>query len=71
MGKITEFFKDDAGALSSMRLIFIVWAVGVAAVWGVVAIKTMTIPDVPTGILSVFGILTAGKVTQSMSENKK
>ena len=70
MHRITEFFKDDAGALSSMRLIFIVWSLGTLAVWSVVAIHTGTVPDVPTGVITVFGILTAGKVTQTMNEGK-
>ncbi len=70
MTKILQFFQDDTGALSSMRLTLIVWLVGGLAVWIYASIKSGTVCDIPSGVTATFGVLAAGKVGQSFSEKE-
>ena len=66
--KIAQFFNDDTGQLSSMRLIFILWGVGVFGVWGAVSIMTKTLSAIPIGAVEIMGMCLASKVVQSFAE---
>lgn len=68
--KLTEFVKDDTGALSSYRLLMLAWGLGVLAVTLYLSIHTgaWVTPD-----LTTFGFLTSlvfGKMVQNVTENK-
>ena len=67
--KGSEFFKDGSGMLSSMRLVFILWACGVFLVWVGFCIFKKSIIGIDNSIIEVLGILISGKVGQAFSEN--
>ena len=65
-----QFFQDDAGNLSSSRLLFLAWSFTVLVVWTVISIKTWTMVAPPwevVGILFTFGGV---KVAQKYGEAK-
>jgi hypothetical protein len=64
-----DFFKDDKGSLSAMRLLFISWGLGTLMVWIVLSIHSMSMVSVPWTITSFISSLVVGKVVQSYTEN--
>lgn len=69
LSRLAQFFQDDTGQLSAMRLLFILWGVGVFGVWLFLSIKTAAMVAVPWSIISFISSLVAGKVVQSYTEN--
>ena len=67
--KGSEFFKDGTGMLSSMRLIFIIWSLGVFLVWVGFCIFKKSIVGIDNSIIEIFGVLTTGKISQSYTES--
>jgi hypothetical protein len=65
---LKSILEDNAGGLSSIRLLMIAWALAVMVTWCVVAISTKTIPDIPTGVLTFTGMIVGGKVAQRFGE---
>ena len=66
ISKLAEFFKDDTGQFSSMRLVFVISVLIIMGVWTYVSIHDHKLSDFPEGIRYIFGILFTGKVTQSV-----
>lgn len=66
---VAQFFEDGDGNLSSTRLGFLLWTVGVLAVW-VSASLHGHMAEIPTSVQVVLGIYSAGKVTQRAIEGK-
>lgn len=65
-----QFLQDDAGNLSSTRLMFLAWSFVVLFVWAVISIKTWSMAAPPwevVGILFTFGGV---KVAQKYGEAK-
>lgn len=54
--KLGEFVQDNSGGLSSMRLAFLTWTLGVFLVWAGISIYTRTIQALPDSLI----ILTLG-----------
>jgi hypothetical protein len=70
MDKFLEMFKEECGAVSSMRILMLAYGVGVLIVWVVLSIKNGNILDIPTSIQTILGILVTGKVIQKPLEQK-
>lgn len=64
-----EIFQDDTGALSSMRVVFVLWSVGLLALWVGLSIKAGTMVPIPQQALEVMGITAGAKTVQSFSES--
>ena len=65
---LTSAIRDDTGSISSMRVLFLGWGLGVLAVWIILCISTASFvsPDV-----KVFGFilsLVGGKLIQNKQE---
>ncbi|MEN9848074.1 MAG: hypothetical protein RL368_814 [Pseudomonadota bacterium] len=68
MSKSTGFLQDDNGNLSSMRLAFLLWVVGVLAIWGVASLKAGELKIIPDSVTTIVGVLMGGKVMQKFGE---
>lgn len=67
--KLIQFVQDDTGALSSMRLLFLLWGLGTFGVWLWISIHTGALVALPWSVTGFISSLTAGKVLQSFTEN--
>lgn len=68
--KIYEFFKDNNGNLSSTRLAFLIWAIGVLGVWMYVSIKLGSLQPLDNSQTMILAILMTGKVAQKFTEKE-
>lgn len=66
--KLTEFFKDDAGALSSMRLMTIGTLVAVLAPWIWTWLSTGQYTPLSAADAAVVAAALAGKAAQGWAE---
>jgi hypothetical protein len=67
--KLVQFVQDDTGALSSMRLLFLLWGLGTFGIWFWISIHTGALVALPWSVTGFISSLTAGKVLQSFTEN--
>ena len=65
---LSQFFKDDTGQLSSMRLVFLVWSLGLFVVWAIISLITKQMYAVPESCIEILGICTIGKATHAVTE---
>jgi hypothetical protein len=63
-----EFLQEDNGGLSSTRLAFLLWVVGVLVVWIVGSLKAGELQSIDNSIITILGILMGGKVVQKFGE---
>lgn len=66
--RLSQFFQDDTGALSAMRLLLIGWSITVLVIWSVLSIKTVTLVPIPPSVLTWLGTLIGGKMIQNYTE---
>jgi hypothetical protein len=69
---LAQFMKEDNGNFSSSRLGFLLWVIGVLAVWVIDSLKcpSCTLATIPESVITIVGILMGGKVVQKFGENK-
>ena len=70
MKNISGFFCDGYGNLSATRLAFILWTVGVLAVWiysSLMHVGGPILAPIDPTVVTLLGILMTGKVAQSFS----
>lgn len=60
--------KDAAGKPSTMRVLFVLWAVAVLVVWVIVSLRTDKVQDIPTSIATILAMFVGGKAVQSFAE---
>lgn len=70
MKRLGEFFQEQNGSFSSTRLAFLLWAIGVLAVWIVISIRGGAIQPLPESLIMILGVLMTGKVVQKWAEPK-
>lgn len=68
MDTLRSILEDNAGGLSSIRVLMLCWTVAVMATWITVALSTKTMPDIPSGVLTFTGMIVGGKVAQRFGE---
>ena len=66
---VGEFFQDNDGNYSATRLAFLIWSIGVLAVWSFVSLRSGELKGLPPDIATVLGVLMTGKVVQKFAEN--
>ncbi len=66
---IAQFFQDGTGAFSATRLVFVLWGLGSLITWISLSIHQKSLLALPDTVLTILGILMAGKVVQSFSPN--
>jgi len=65
-----QFIQDGYGAFSATRLAFLLWVVGVLAVWIYLSIvRAESLLHIDSSVVTLIGILMTGKVVQSFSPN--
>ena len=69
MKNFTQFFRDDTGALSSQRLVFLVGYFAFFTLWITQSIKEMKVAPIDNSVLYFLLILATSKVSQSFSDN--
>ncbi len=71
MINMLQFFQDDKGDFSSMRLIMIPWMMGVLITWMYCSFSTGTLQPLPESVITAIGIMVAGKAVQKKIERGK
>lgn len=71
MNKLTDFFSDNSGGMSSMRLIMAVWFLGALVLWMIVSFQKAEIQPMPESIITLLGIVLSGKVVQRFGEKQE
>lgn len=66
--KLYEFFQEDNGHLSSTRLAFLFWTIGVLVVWSISSLRGTGLAELPESIEIIIGLLMSGKVVQKFGE---
>ena len=66
--KLLQFLKEGDGQYSSMRLVMLMWNIALLGVWIYTSIKTGAMAPIDWSALGALGIVQAGKVAQSFSE---
>ncbi len=68
MIRLREFLEEPAGGLSSMRLAFLVWTLGVFGVWCFASITNGILAPIDNSIVVFFGAILTAKVVQRYGE---
>jgi hypothetical protein len=71
LSKISGFFRDDTGALSSTRLCFVTGLFTTLGLWAYASFEAKTMAPIQPSALGLVATLMAGKVGQSITENQK
>ena len=69
--KITEIFTESSGKLSACRLVFLLWGVGILAVWVITSISNKALQPIDNSVVTLFGLIVTGKVIQRPLETPK
>jgi hypothetical protein len=69
--KILEFFKDDTGALSSQRLVFLTGFLTFLIMWITQSVHELKVAAIDNSVLYFLVILMTSKVGQSFTDNIK
>jgi len=66
--KLNEFVQDNEGGLSSMRLAFLTWTLGLFVVWAGISIRTRTIQPLPESVIILTLGISGTKAVQRFGE---
>lgn len=66
--KALSFLEDNSGGFSATRLAFLLWAIGVLAVWIWCSFKNCELQPIDESVRWILGILMTGKVVQRFGE---
>lgn len=66
--KILQFFQEDNGVLSAIRLAFISWTFGLLIVWMNSSIQHKRVDEVPASVVALITVFMTGKVSQKIVE---
>lgn len=68
MNIFTSIFEDNSGGLSSIRIAFLLWVLGVLLIWGFCSIDKKALQPIDNSVVTILGILGASKVAQRYGE---
>lgn len=66
--KLSEFLQDNSGGLSSMRLVFLVWTLGIFSIWAYASVSTRTLVPIPESVIVMFSAICTAKSVQRIGE---
>jgi hypothetical protein len=66
----TQFMAGLSGKASSMRLVMLVWSIGVFVVWAFISVKSNQMVVIPDNILYALSVVIGGKVFQRFKEGQ-
>lgn len=65
---IIDMLSDNSGGISVLRVVTLLWMSLVFVVWTYVAFHNGTVPDLPSGVVSICGLTLGAKVIQRFGE---
>lgn len=65
---LLSILEDHSGGVSSNRVILCLWMLLLCGMWAYQAIGAPSLPDIPTGVLTLTGMLLSAKVVQRFAE---
>jgi hypothetical protein len=65
---INSLLSDNSGGISTIRGLAVAWLLTLCGVWTYVALRTLTLPDIPAGVQWVTALIVSGKVIQRFGE---
>lgn len=74
MKKLGQFFQDDNDRFSATRLVMVAWVLGSLLTWGVWSFNVKgdkadkKMPELPSSVQVILGVLLTGKVMQKFGE---
>jgi len=68
MNWLQSIIEDNSGGLSSIRILMLIWGIGVFGVWLYVSIHTGSMSSVPDSIITILLGTTAVKTVQRFGE---
>lgn len=68
--RLLELFENDDGRFSLMRVGLLMTLVPVMSLWTVISIREFKLEDIPVGVYVLIGIMTGGKLTQTVIDKK-
>lgn len=69
--RLSQFLEESNGQLSSNRLAYLLWTVGVFAVWAYASVKAVSLAAIPETVLAGVAVMTGGKIIQKSFEKPK
>jgi hypothetical protein len=66
-----QFLQDGNNEFSSMRLIVLLWSVGILLMWMFCSFSNKCLQPLPESVIAVMGILVTGKAVQKKIEQPK
>lgn len=66
--QVNEFIQDNEGGLSSMRLAFLTWTLGLFLIWAGISIQTHTIQPLPDSLIILTLGISGTKAVQRFGE---
>ena len=73
MSTFTGLFKEKNsvdGKLSTARVIFLLWSLGVFGIWFYLSVRAGQLQPVPSSIVTILGLLAGGKTIQKFFEQE-
>jgi hypothetical protein len=67
---LSQFLAGLSGKASSMRLVMLVWSIGVFVVWAFISVKSNQMVVIPDNILYALSVVIGGKVFQRFKEGQ-
>jgi hypothetical protein len=66
---LRQFLEDKKTAqFSATRLAFLLWVIGVFAIWAYASVRAVELQPIPESVVTVLGLLAGGKVVQRYGE---
>lgn len=66
---ISSFVREKDGKVSSSRLLFLIWGVGIFLTWAYISYQTKNLQPIPESVVTILGILAGTKAVQRFGEN--
>jgi hypothetical protein len=66
---LRQFLEDKKTAqFSATRLAFLLWVIGVFAIWAYASVRATELQAIPESVVTVLGLLAGSKVVQRYGE---
>lgn len=68
---LESMWSDNAGGISTMRVIFTFWMVSLIAYYGWACWHEKKLAEIPTGVVTITSVLAAAKALQRIGEKSE
>jgi hypothetical protein len=70
MPESVEFVQEVCGKKCPVRLVYLIWGIGIFLVWSFLSIKHSKFEPIDDSVIMFFGLAVTGKVIQKPFEDK-